>query len=457
MIRSLAFTPAVLLAGAAWAQPGVGRLYIIPNLPHSPVINAENAVRAVADNGVAAGSGSDLNSQWYSLIFDDTSFQATRFDPATGESVAIGKFVSAFNSSTSYAITPDGTQLFGASTIARSPNGSHNSRAMRWNAAEGMVQLPIIPGDAEDSTFAIINTATPDGSLLLGSCGPSTNNRWTVWPVGAGQPPFQFPDAAHDIPGGIFGVSDDTRTVYGSSGANARALIWTQGSTTFTSVALPGATNSNAVAMTPDGLTFAGTSDTIYNGQHVNHAFRYRADTGVVDLSAGLVPSAYHACMAMSGDGNIVLGLYNAPLPPGVPAWQGYGLGWIWRSGRGITPLETYFTQELGLSLRGLLHPVPYAISRNGRWIACQAKDPTEQELFISFIVDTRPPVCGSADFDCDGDTGTDQDIEAFFACVGGTCPAPPCTSTADFNGDGDVGTDADIEAFFRVLAGGTC
>jgi hypothetical protein len=32
-----------------------------------------------------------------------------------------------------------------------------------------------------------------------------------------------------------------------------------------------------------------------------------------------------------------------------------------------------------------------------------------------------------------------------------GTC------GTADFNGDGDVGTDADIEAFFRVLAGGNC
>jgi hypothetical protein len=34
--------------------------------------------------------------------------------------------------------------------------------------------------------------------------------------------------------------------------------------------------------------------------------------------------------------------------------------------------------------------------------------------------------------------------------CVG-TC------GSADFNGDGDVGTDADIEAFFRVLAGGHC
>jgi autotransporter-associated beta strand protein len=66
-------------------------------------------------------------------------------------------------------------------------------------------------------------------------------------------------------------------------------------------------------------------------------------------------------------------------------------------------------------------------------------------------------PKCGSADFNCDGDIGTDADIEAFFACLAGVCPPPPCTSTADFNGDGDIGTDADIEAFFRVLAGGNC
>jgi hypothetical protein len=64
---------------------------------------------------------------------------------------------------------------------------------------------------------------------------------------------------------------------------------------------------------------------------------------------------------------------------------------------------------------------------------------------------------CGSADYNCDGDVGTDADIEAFFLCLASTCPPPPCASNADFNGDGDVGTDADIEAFFRVLGGGQC
>jgi hypothetical protein len=62
---------------------------------------------------------------------------------------------------------------------------------------------------------------------------------------------------------------------------------------------------------------------------------------------------------------------------------------------------------------------------------------------------------CGSADFNGDGDIGTDADIEAFFACLAGSCCAT-CGS-ADFNGDGDTGTDADIESFFRVLAGGSC
>jgi hypothetical protein len=78
-----------------------------------------------------------------------------------------------------------------------------------------------------------------------------------------------------------------------------------------------------------------------------------------------------------------------------------------------------------------------------------------QQPLFRLAI--TPLPPCGSADFDGDGDVGTDADIEAFFACLAGIC-CPTCyPGGADFDGDGDVGTDADIESFFRVLAGGAC
>jgi hypothetical protein len=66
-------------------------------------------------------------------------------------------------------------------------------------------------------------------------------------------------------------------------------------------------------------------------------------------------------------------------------------------------------------------------------------------------------PVCGTSDFNGDGDFGTDADIEAFFACLAGNC-CPTCfAGGTDFNMDGDTGTDADIEAFFRVLAGNAC
>ncbi|HYE63409.1 MAG TPA: S8 family serine peptidase [Phycisphaerales bacterium] len=71
-------------------------------------------------------------------------------------------------------------------------------------------------------------------------------------------------------------------------------------------------------------------------------------------------------------------------------------------------------------------------------------------------IPDTCEPLrtC-DPDFNGDGDTATDQDIEAFFACIGGHC-CPTCASP-DFNNDGDTATDQDIESFFRVIGGGPC
>jgi V8-like Glu-specific endopeptidase len=73
-----------------------------------------------------------------------------------------------------------------------------------------------------------------------------------------------------------------------------------------------------------------------------------------------------------------------------------------------------------------------------------------------AFGMTSLPRATGcTTDFDGDGDVGTDADIEAFFACLGGNC-CGTCAS-ADFDQDGDWGTDADIESFFRMLAGGPC
>jgi pimeloyl-ACP methyl ester carboxylesterase len=78
-------------------------------------------------------------------------------------------------------------------------------------------------------------------------------------------------------------------------------------------------------------------------------------------------------------------------------------------------------------------------------------RDPARIRLTL-IVVD-----CGTSDYNGDGDFGTDADIEAFFACLGGSCCGTCFHNGSDFNGDGDFGTDQDIESFFRVLAGGTC
>jgi len=81
---------------------------------------------------------------------------------------------------------------------------------------------------------------------------------------------------------------------------------------------------------------------------------------------------------------------------------------------------------------------------------ACGSVESSEVSVTFTFV----NPHC-QQDFNGDGDFGTDQDIEAFFACLGGDC-CGTCGSQ-DFNGDGDFGTDQDIESFFRVLSGGDC
>jgi len=111
----------------------------------------------------------------------------------------------------------------------------------------------------------------------------------------------------------------------------------------------------------------------------------------------------------------------------------------IWRRGGGVSDARSYFAAR-GLATTGLTEII--GVSANGRVFADRG-----------WVIELG--ACGSADFDHDGDTGTDADIAAFFACLAGNCCA--ACGTADFNGDGDIGTDADIEAFFRVLAGGSC
>jgi hypothetical protein len=140
--------------------------------------------------------------------------------------------------------------------------------------------------------------------------------------------------------------------------------------------------------------------------------------------------------------------------PVTIPANSTRGF-WIASHGGGIgywTAAETTFSGPGGVTMStsvGKTYAAPSAPAWGTNLAAGQKS--FNGRVFYTIVT------CGTADFNCDGDVGTDADIESFFACLAGNCPAAPCANTADFNFDGDIGTDADIEAFFRVLAGGAC
>ncbi len=87
----------------------------------------------------------------------------------------------------------------------------------------------------------------------------------------------------------------------------------------------------------------------------------------------------------------------------------------------------------------------------------CIVTNNCQSEVSGTWTISVVPGPCCycPADFNNDGDIGTDADIEAFFSCLGGSCCDSCCT--VDVNQDGDLGTDADIDDFFRILAGEPC
>jgi hypothetical protein len=105
----------------------------------------------------------------------------------------------------------------------------------------------------------------------------------------------------------------------------------------------------------------------------------------------------------------------------------------------------------------GTLSSGPYTLASAIAQPAAGTISSATYSLTGGFLVGQAAIGCGTSDYNGDGDFGTDADIEAFFACLGGSCCQTCFPGGSDFNADGDYGTDADIEAFFRVLAGGNC
>jgi uncharacterized membrane protein len=278
-----------------------------------------------------------------------------------------------------------------------------------------------------------------DGSVIVGASMGFNNlfsaaSRWTD--------PFTVDDlGGYDPTAGdtaaAMGVSADGAVAVGAIFINhvGSAVRWTAvGQAQF----LDNTTNSSATKANQDGSVLAGT---IFLTDHLE-AFRWTAADGIVPLGV-LRGTTDSEPSAISADGGTIVGncLGDSPAP------------FLWTAGTGQVNLQSHL-HIIGIDMTGWTLTDVTGISADGNVLVGNGVFNGDPQPWLATLTGT-PPTCGSADFNHDGDTGTDADIEAFFACLSGNCCAA-CDS-ADFNGDGDTGTDADIEAFFRVLGGGPC
>ncbi len=201
------------------------------------------------------------------------------------------------------------------------------------------------------------------------------------------------------------------------------------------------------VPLTAPGGQYAGVGMNAYEPRWITFTTcRDASDAEPVTLDFSGTDTAGFSVTLFNGSGNQVFQFLSAA--NGLPPSQTF-------NSSNPLPAGSYY---MALSYQGVqTHPTTAAT--DGRWHlrATQGNNGFNYAGTVLVSNSDCAPACGTADFDGDGDTGTDADIEAFFACLAGNCCATCYPGGSDFNADGDAGTDADIESFFRVLSGGPC
>jgi probable HAF family extracellular repeat protein len=362
----------------------------------------------------------------------ETGFQAFRWTGAGGM-VGLGAFDNpgGLQSSQAMAVSADGSVIVGASSLPRSLN--EDGSPFRWTAQTGLVFLGSLGGTDGGVAFGV----SADGSVVVGYGSDSNFNLEAFrWAQATG------PVALGDVPGGpvnsqAHGVSADGTFVVGYG---SHSFVFDTGFHWQSGTGLVGyAGGFKALGVSADGSAAVGTA----GGRAAI------VTSGGTTMIPHIGPAtSTDTAYAASADGSVVVGIMS--LNQGQ---EDLGHAFIWDAVNG-TRLFELLLPTLGVDLTGWELNAATGISADGRVICGYGMNPHGEQAGWAVHL---PGGCGSADFNCDGDVGTDADIEAFFACLGGNCPLAPCQSNADFNADGDVGTDADIEAFFRVLGGGAC
>jgi hypothetical protein len=348
------------------------------------------------------------------------------------------------------AVSQDGVHVFGYGHTHGAGNSSY--RPWRWSPPYTSGMLLDVAGNSCDSGRVIAAVQIPDGRFVAGGYFKTDPSMYDLfdqrgWTISAAGAPSGY---CVSVPSwtyvSVLSISNSGRVQVGNL-RNFDGFSYMDG--TFVWQGNPGGAGTSTafdLQAGPDRVAKVGAEGTRVFGTTAGALKRWPVvPPGLGPPETFALPQGFSfvTVTAVNGAGTACFGRMNGP--------GGNELYW-WREGRGFEVLRTYLP-SMGVNLgTWTLHGVN-ACAADGLTIGGEgARAGFGTEGYVLGL-----PRCGTADYDGDGDTGTDQDIEVFFECLAGDCSRTTFPGGSDFNRDGDAGTDGDIESFFRVLAGGAC
>jgi len=252
------------------------------------------------------------------------------------------------------------TETGGIQSIG-APTGS---RALDVSASgSGFESLGWLLG-THGSLFSYASTVSADGSIIIGSS--SCESRWSQafrWTESEG---MQALNISNDMSTWGQGISADGTVVVGKVGslASHEAYRWTESGGIQTLGVLPGGSNSDALAVSANGLVVVG-----YSGAE---AFRWTETLGIQTLGGGFMQAD-----AVSADGSFIAGRGS-----GLSGYEAF----IWDEDNGSRNLNNLLP-SLGLDLTDWNLVYAEGISDDGLSIVGWGINPEgNQEAWIATV-----------------------------------------------------------------------
>lgn len=382
---------AALLTAVAWAAAGPAAAQSIRSLGAPPSAVFTIAKGMSADGSTVVGysnsaSGPDRAFRWTA----DGGLRLLDVFPGSD-----GGWVQ--------AISGDGSAVVGQH-VFRSPGGTTHSRAALWNAAGQASDFGAVLSSTSIASVAM--AVSSDAGVIVGFVGDSSVSIPVRWNAVEGT--VVLPR----LPGGpVYGrataVSADGSVVAGyfSTYINPkdRPFRWTAGTGTVALQLPPGAVRGIARGISADGQFIVGNVVTAAGGRPV----RWNAAGQLEDLG---LPADWTLpdSRAANADGSVIIG--SAVTEDGDRAF-------VWTECGGIVPLEQRLTEQ-GVDLEGWYAlSEAHAVDASGRFVAGVG---TFNGSTRPFLADLGPGAGRSPDLDRDGAVGG-IDLGLMLAGWGGT------------------------------------